>query len=510
LSSTAGVVDSQPEALAAKLTADRAPSEMSLGSPRAIVGLVTLLGIGLRVLAVRGFSFAEATSGYEARLPLSQLTHALVRSTTAPFNLALLWAVAHAIGSTEFDLRLPSLLFGAVTIPMLYLAGRALYSEGVGMLAALLGAIGALGIWYAQDAGAGALAMLLAVTTIWAVRRALSTDRRRYWLAWAAAAVGLIWAQWSGAMVVAVEVAAIALAFVGQADSPGGAIGRGRPRRRAQRPLAAIAVVAAAAVLAGPFLLAQAHHSAIPGLGGGMQPSQVQAGVSAAGTLGLLAQLAWGFHGDGVIADIVALWPLLIVGMLLLLGRTRHPAHCLLLGIIVVPLAAGAGTAALSNRDALQVSNLVEIVPAIYLVVAGAIGTAPRTWLGRRTFAIVTLVVMASGLLLQQTDTANPELYGYRAAFGQISSAATRHAWVAYAPADLDRVVGYFAPSMRAIALDAAPDAVPAGAQVFVVGSAGATPAAGAAERSALRALRNGRHLVAVFHAPHVVVWELS
>jgi hypothetical protein len=506
LASTAGVANARPNALLARLTRFLDSTDTRLSTTRAIVGTVTVLGLGLRILVVRGFSWKEATSGYTAGLPFGQLTHAITRSKVAPLNVALLWGVAHTLGSTEFDLRLPSLLFGALTIPMLYLAGRALYSEEVGLLAAVAGAIGALGVWYAQDAGAASLAILLTTTTIWALQRALATNRQALWLAWGAAGAVLIWTQWSAALVVAAEVAMVVVATRGPVRGAGPPV----RRRDNRRPFVAIGLVVVATVIALPLMRAQGHGPGLSHLGTTIHSLGHHNDLSAARILGLLVQLTWGFHAVGIIADAVALWPVLILAMVLLLGRSRHPSHWMLIAVIALPIAVAAAAAALDDPNALQVGGLAEIVPAIYLVVAGVIGAAVPTRFGRRAFAAAVGVVLACGLVMQQTDTGAPGLYGYRAAFTQISSVATPASWIAYAEPDLGPVVKYFAPSLHQLPLDATVREVPAGAPVYVIGSSGRTPADGPSEVAALKRLEAGRRLVTVFRAPHVVVWELS
>jgi hypothetical protein len=196
--------------------------------------------------------------------------------------------------------------------------------------------------------------------------------------------------------------------------------------------------------------------------------------------------------------------------MVLLLGRARHPSHWLLIALIGVPVAAAAGAAALADSHALQVSSLVDTVPAIYLVVAGVIGSAVTNPLGRRVVTAAVGVVLACGLVLQQSDTRVPGLYGYRAAFTQMASVATPDTWIAYAGPGLGPVVGYFTPVLRRVPLGPSVRNVPAGAPVFVIGASGHSPAHGAAEVAALKRLEDGRRLVAVFQAPRVVVWELS
>lgn len=57
-----------------------------------------------------------------------------------------------ALGPEEWKLRLPALVFGALTPPALYLFGRRRLGERVGLIAGLLMAVGMWPVWFSQDA----------------------------------------------------------------------------------------------------------------------------------------------------------------------------------------------------------------------------------------------------------------------------------------------------------------------------------------------------------------------
>jgi mannosyltransferase len=508
LSSTAGQIEARP-ALIVKLTAYVRPAEATRPAPWLTVALLTLLGVALRILSVRGFSAAEATTGYVVRLPFHGLTEALAHSNAAPLNVVLLWGAAHSIGSSEFDLRLLPALIGAATIPMLYLAGRALYGEGAGLVAAAIGAVGALDVWYGQDAGSGALVIFLTTVTIWALARAVRTNRTELWLLWAAAAIGLIWTQWSATLVVTVEVIAVALACGRPIDGTGADEDVAAARRRGRRALGATALIIAGGAAALPLIRWQAAHATIAGLGPDASAGG-HATVTTASTAGVLVELVWGFHTGSTITDIVAFWPLAIAAMLLVLGRARHAAHALLAAVVAIPLIAAAASTAVTGHNSLQVGDLLEVVPALYLLIAGVATLLPRSRVAGRITAVAAVVILGAGLAFQQYNTSNPQLYGYRAAFANVSSAATPGSVVVYSSPALERVVGYFEPGLRRMPLPTAASRAPARAHLFLVASSAASVAGHGSTAAAAEQLRQGRRIIAVFRAPQVVVWELS
>jgi mannosyltransferase len=74
-------------------------------------------------------------------------------------------------GSSEFSLRLPSALFAAATIPLVYQLGKELYDYRVGLIAALLLTVNASSIHYGQEARSYALlGMLAVISTLYFLR----------------------------------------------------------------------------------------------------------------------------------------------------------------------------------------------------------------------------------------------------------------------------------------------------------------------------------------------------
>jgi uncharacterized membrane protein len=476
---------------------------------RVQVALLTTFGLGIRLLIVRGFWLDEATSGYDSRLSYAGMLRQLRHDNHPPLEYTVLWLTAHTIGSTQTDLRLPSIFFGTLLIPMLFVAGRALYNERAGVLAAAFGSVGALAVWYAQEARMYALFMLMVTVTIWAQSRALSTDKRRYWVAWAAACVTLLYTQWFSSLAITVEVFFFLIVFL-----------QGRRTNRAWRkPLLhlTVSVVAVLVLLAPilPLLYTQYRNNQSNGLGFGTQGSGgAAAGLSPYGILNNLVWALFGYHSNAVIAGAVAVWPLGILVVLAVLGRGRGKKRAnrqlLVVGFVPMALVFLASGATAANRSLFEVRYFIGLVPVLYLLLAGAAWNLTPNVRARKAFAVSTLAVLSVGLILQQTDSSDPRLYGYDAAFEQISSVAKPGAEILYAPAYLNVDVEYFEPTMHS---EPATESVPklsAAAQVFVVGSFNF---AGVSPRSTdvlLAKLQQTRHLDATFKAPNVVVWEFS
>jgi hypothetical protein len=264
-----------------------------------------------------------------------------------------------------------------------------------------------------------------------------------------------------------------------------------------------------------PLLLTQFHNNQANGLGfGGHTAQSTVDGFSPYGILNNLVWALFGYHNDGVIYALVALWPIGLLMTFPVLGRTRNRSNRMLVTVIAVPmgLVFVASASAAAGRSLFEVRYFIEAVPALYLLMAGGLWTmVPRATV-RRIIAGLVLVVLTAGLITQQTDSGNPRLYGYDAAFNEISTLARPGDEILYAPSYFNVDVAYFEPDMRAMAVAGSLPSLPKRASIFVVGSFNfvGVDQAQAATAHLLNELGRHRRLEMTLSAPNVTVWEFS
>jgi hypothetical protein len=129
-----------------------------------------LLGITLLALALRVWHLSGQSLGYDegysvalARQSLSAIAAQTAADIQPPLYYDLLHFWMQLFGTSEAAVRSLSLLFGVLTVPLLYALGRRLFGPATGLgrfteppaaagLAALLGAVSPFWIWYAQEA----------------------------------------------------------------------------------------------------------------------------------------------------------------------------------------------------------------------------------------------------------------------------------------------------------------------------------------------------------------------
>ena len=147
-------------------------------APFLLVAIVALGGF-LRVhqIGAQGLWLDEAFSVWLGRQPVRQMLGWLVRIDQHP---PLYYVILHLwmrLGDGEAVVRGLSALCGTLTIPVMYLLGRRLADDGVGLLAALILAVSPFHVRFAQETRMYALLALNASLALYALVRLLADPR---------------------------------------------------------------------------------------------------------------------------------------------------------------------------------------------------------------------------------------------------------------------------------------------------------------------------------------------
>ena len=143
--------------------------------------LVVALGTVLRLyrIGAQPLWLDEASSLRFARLSLAQLWS--WSSIVDPGNPPLYYSVLHGwlgFGDGEGSLRIPSAVFGVLTIPLVYALGRTIRDHRLGIVAALLFSISPFQVWYSQEARGYSLVTLGATSAMLGVAFLLRRPER--------------------------------------------------------------------------------------------------------------------------------------------------------------------------------------------------------------------------------------------------------------------------------------------------------------------------------------------
>jgi uncharacterized membrane protein len=489
-----------------EVTASASRPQTKRRSDVAAILALSLVGLGLRFMVSRSIWLDEAISIAQAQLPFDEMLDGLAAyDVHPPLHHAVLWLTVRVLGTGELAVRVPSIIAGTLLIPTLYGAGRDLYDRRVGLVAAALGSVAPIAIWYSQEARMYAIFMLFSLIAVWAQVRVLRTGRFWAWAVYSVATAAMIWTQYFAILQVLVQQGAFAMAYWQRRRS-----GDGRRLRRSW-----IASTLAILLLLAPLwpLLEGQLHAYTDRSAGQILPAQ--AGLGAArpsDQLSVYAFIAatvwsvWGYHADAAMAQIVALWPLGMLLLLVLLGRGYSQLSTLLLSVAAIP-ALVLFMVGLGQRNLFEPRYFAGAVSAGLLLMARLASSAENR--GARTIMVgVLLATLVVGLADQQLNGANPRLYDFRGALALVSANAEPGDVVIYEPQFIGPVVNYYAAHLDAKPLEAGlPPSPGREGRVFLVGSFMEEPRSASQVGHALELLSERRRRVDEFHRPNVRVW---
>jgi len=131
-------------------------------------------------LGVQSLWFDESFTLLQLRQPLGDFLAGMdLYQSTPPLYYFVAWPWERVVGDSAIGMRSLSAIFGTVTVPVVFLAGRALFSIKAGLLAAALVATSPTLVWYSQEARPYALLILLTSASLLFLARELQEHRRR-------------------------------------------------------------------------------------------------------------------------------------------------------------------------------------------------------------------------------------------------------------------------------------------------------------------------------------------
>ena len=497
-------------------TADARPASTSRSWSAArawsVVAAVTCTGLLLRLLLVRGIWVDEAISVHQAHMTLSgMLANLRATDNHPPLYFLVLWATVRLIGYGELAVHIPSIITGTLLIPAVYITGRELFDRRTGVVAAVMTSIAPLLIWYSQEARPYAFFMLFATLALWAQVKVLRDGRIRYWVAYAALTIALVYTHYFSIIPIAIQQVAFAVVIWNRSRNG-----------ESVRPLVTrywvtwIAIAIAVAPLVG-YVHQQFANDVTTGQGiAGAAPSAGAAstGVPQTGHPNIYALLTnfvwaiWGYHTDSTMLNLAALWPVLMLVALALLGRGRSPMSLLVLALAVIPafILMGVG---FKDRTLFEVRYFSGAVPMLMLVCARTITTSSARRIPVALLTAAVVATMLAGTADQQLAKSNPRDYDFRSALELVRSRAHKGDTLLYAPIYLNDVVEYYTPKVRSEVVASTKPRIPKHGTVFLLASFLDQPGIPGDVGSARYELDNShRHLVRTDHLAKIYLWE--
>lgn len=117
---------------------------------------------------------------------------------TPPFYFVLANYWTKLFGLSEIKLRSLSAMLGIISIYLIFLIGKILFNDKVGLVSAFLLSINYMHIRYSQEARTYSLIILLTMLTVFFLLKALRKKRALYWCAYVVSSAMLIYSHYFG------------------------------------------------------------------------------------------------------------------------------------------------------------------------------------------------------------------------------------------------------------------------------------------------------------------------
>ncbi len=152
---------------------------------RRLIIFIVFAAFALRLfhLGTQSLWYDEGVSWYLTRFSLPELARWTAADIQPPLYYGLLWLSARLLGQSEFALRFPSVVFGVLSVPMVWqLARKLLPHRHSAKWAATMVTFSPLMVYYAQEARMYSLLVFQSVLASWLLWRILErTPSRRFW-----------------------------------------------------------------------------------------------------------------------------------------------------------------------------------------------------------------------------------------------------------------------------------------------------------------------------------------
>jgi hypothetical protein len=200
-----------------------APAGHASGRDPRTAGLAPLLGLAaltvvgavLRLVVAHQSLFGDelstywivATHGLGGVLSLLYSTGPIHHAEISPpLSFVASWLTVQ-LGHTPILMRLPSLVAGVISLPVIFWLGERTVGRRAGLLAAALTALAPFMVYYSTEARAYALMMLFTMVSTLALLAAVDSGRRRWWWLYGICACAALYSHYTCGFVLVVQYA---------------------------------------------------------------------------------------------------------------------------------------------------------------------------------------------------------------------------------------------------------------------------------------------------------------
>ncbi len=178
------------------------------------LGVLSAAALALRLVHLTRFELwvDEAATWHFARLTVSgRLFESITLEPTPPLYYGLIGILMRLFGESDLVMRLPSAVFGAAAVPVVFVLGHELFSRRVAYLAAALLAVHPLHVFYSREARVYPLLLLVSLLLWLFLWRALNDGSWRSWAPFGATLLAACYSHFYGLFLGATAGVAILL-----------------------------------------------------------------------------------------------------------------------------------------------------------------------------------------------------------------------------------------------------------------------------------------------------------
>jgi hypothetical protein len=177
--------------------------------PGLIVALLTAVGVAIRVVVAHQSLYADELSTYwiVTKHGLGSVISTVHGDAeiTPPLYFVASWLTTQ-LGHTPEMVRLPSLLAGVASIPLIYLLGLRTVKRPAALVGSAFAALSPFMIYYSTEARGYMLMIALIALSTLAMLVAVETGRARWWVVYAASSVGAVYTHYTCVFALAAQL----------------------------------------------------------------------------------------------------------------------------------------------------------------------------------------------------------------------------------------------------------------------------------------------------------------
>ena len=175
----------------------------ALGSGRSRRRMVAGFGLRFYQIGFQSLWLDEAASvAFASGDPGYILGFTFYKEPNPPIYYLLLHFWMPIFGTSETAVRSLSAVAGALSVPLLYVIGRRLFSPAAGVLGAASLALSPFHVWLSQETRGFTVLVLFGLAALYALLRALERDDRRWWAVYACAAFATMYVHLYGLILI--------------------------------------------------------------------------------------------------------------------------------------------------------------------------------------------------------------------------------------------------------------------------------------------------------------------